>query len=73
MLENKKVNKKRSYAEQELRKVLVGYGKSSYNAEVLVRNIDKAISNEKTFCEDPEKMENNLGSNIGLLIEEIRK
>ena len=73
LLKNEKVSKKKCFAEQELKKLLVGYEKSSYNAEELVRNIDKAIVNEKKFCEDPEGLENKIGSNIGLLIEELRK
>lgn len=73
LLANKKVTTKQTYAEHELRKILSGYKKFSYNAEQLVRNIDKAITNEKNFCEDIDQLENNVGSNLGLLIEEMRE
>ncbi|WP_411338464.1 RloB family protein [Enterocloster lavalensis] len=72
LLDNPKVTTKRRYAEQELRRIWPGYKKNSYKAEVLVRNIDKAISNEKKFCEDIAKLEDSIGSNIGILIEEMR-
>ncbi len=49
------------------------YKKACYDAKSLVINIDKAIENEKNFCEDIEKLENRLGSNVGKLIVEMRK
>lgn len=73
LLANNKVRKDQTYAEHELRKIFRGYKKSSYSAEQLVRNIDKAITNEKNFCEDVEQLKSNIGSNVGLLIEEMRK
>jgi hypothetical protein len=72
LLENPKVTAKRRYAEQELRKIWPGYNKSSYRAEELVINIDKAIENEKQFCEDIELLENSVGSNLGRLIVNLR-
>lgn len=72
LLSNPKVTSKRRYVEQELRRIWPGYKKSSYKAEALVKNIDKAIANEKEFCEDVVKLENSLGSNIGKLIEIMR-
>lgn len=72
VLSNPKVTTKRRYVEQELRRVWPGYKKSSYKAEKLIRNIDKAINNEKKFCEDIVKLENSIGSNIGKLIESLR-
>lgn len=73
LLENPKANTKRRYTEQELRRIFPGYAKAKYNAETLVRNIDKAIENEKLFCEDEELLEHTVGSNVGLLIEEMRR
>lgn len=35
--------------------------------------IGLAIKNEEKFCEDIEKLKENVGSNIGLLISEMRK
>lgn len=72
LLENPKVTAKRRYVEQELRKLWSGYQKSSYKAKELVKNIDKAINNEKKFCEDIVKLENFIGSNIGKLIMNMR-
>ena len=73
LLNNSKVTAKRRYAENELRKIWPGYNKSSYHSEKLVKNIDKAIENEKKFCEDIEKLENSVGSNIGRLVQKMRQ
>jgi len=73
MLLNPKVTAKRRYTEEELRKVFPNYKKTRYDAEYLVNSIDKAIENEKKFCEDIEGLENSLGSNVGKLIDEMRK
>lgn len=72
LLENQKVTAKRRYAEQELRRIWPAYTKSSYPAPKLVKNIDRAIENEKKFCEDIVLLENTVGSNLGKLIEEMR-
>lgn len=73
LLGNKKGKGNRTYSENELRNILPKYKKSSYDAHTLVKDIDKAIENEKKFCEDIVQLECNAGSNIGLLIEEMRK
>ena len=73
LLNNFKVTAKRRYAENELRKIWPGYNKSSYHSEKLVKNIDKAIENEKKFCEDIEQLENSVGSNIGRLVQKMRQ
>lgn len=73
LLENRKVTSKRRYAENELRRIFAKYKKSSYDAHILVKSVDKAIENEKKFCEDIEQLECNVGSNLGLLIKEMRK
>ncbi len=72
LLENPKITAKRRYAEQELRRIYPRYDKSAYDAEELVKNIDKAIQNEKVFCEDILGLESSVGSNIGRLIENMR-
>ena len=72
LLENKKGAGKRSFTENELRKLMPGYKKSKYNVDILLSKIDMAIKNEKKFCEDEEKLECTLGSRVGLLIEEMR-
>lgn len=73
LLNNPKVTAKRRYAENELRRIYPGYSKTGYHAEPFVRDIDKAIENEKEFCEDIEELEASVGSNIGKLICEMRK
>ena len=73
LLENSKVITKRRYTEQELRKLLPNYRKSKYDTKTLIGRIDKAIENEKEFCENVELLEHTVGSNIGLLIEEMRQ
>lgn len=71
LLENPKVSARRRYTEQELRNLLPGYSKSRYSIEPLMKNIGKAMKNEKSFCEDEEKLENTVGSRVGLLMEEL--
>ncbi len=70
--ENPRVTSKRRYAEQELRRIYPKYKKSSYQAEELVQNIDKAIQNEREFYEDIMGLENSVGSNIGKLVQKMR-
>jgi len=72
LLENPKVTAKRRYAEQELRRIWPGYEKSTYKAMEIVKHIDKAIENEKEFCEDVVLLKNKVGSNLGNLIKEMK-
>lgn len=72
--ENKRVNtrkKSRKYAEKKLSEI-IGYDKSSLNFSDFVDKIDKAIDREKKYCENLEGLENNVGTNVGLLIENMR-
>ena len=46
------------------------YSKTNFDANSLVLNIHKAIENEKKYCENEEELKYNLGSNIGLLVNE---
>lgn len=73
LLENPKVTAKRRYAEDELRKISPGYRKNKYDAGKFMQRIDRAIENEKGFCEDLEGLEHSVGSNLGKLIEVMRK
>ena len=41
--------------------------------EDVLKKIDIAIENEKKFCEDINELEHTVGSNIGVLIEEMRR
>lgn len=71
-LENKKDEEKCTYAEIELRNICPSYTKSSYCAKEFINKIDNAVENEKFYCEDIIQLKNSLGSNIGLLITELR-
>ncbi len=73
LLENCQVNAKYKYAEYELQKRISGFKKSKYDASSLVKNIDIAIANEKIFSEDIKELKSKVGSNIGALIQEMRK
>ncbi len=72
LLENPYISSDKRYTEYELRNIFTGYEKVNYDAEFLVRNIDKAVKNEALFCEDIEMLENQIGSNLGRLFEELR-
>lgn len=73
LLENPKVTAKRRYTEHALRRLLPGYSKDKYNVDILMEKVDGAVKNEERFCEDIERLESELGSNIGLLIKDISK
>lgn len=72
LLDNPFVTKRYRYTEHELRKLLRGYKKSRYKAIDLVGRIDVAIANEKFYCEDIVELKNEVGSNVGLLVTELR-
>ena len=72
LLENKRASSKVRYVESELKKYFP-HNKNKYNAELLIEKIDLAIENEKRFCEDIEELKDKLGSNIGLLIKELKE
>lgn len=70
--ENTNVTNKMKYTESELRKRLKGYNKNRYNAAFLISQLDTAIENEKKYCENVNELKNNIGCNIGLLINDIK-
>ena len=72
LLENKRASSKVRFVESELKKYFP-YNKNKYNAELLIKKIDLAIENEKRFCEDIEELKDELGSNVGLLIQELKE
>jgi len=61
------------YLEHVLSAVLGSYRKESIHFERFLPLIDRAIKNEKEFCEDIDGLEAALGSNVGILLEELRK
>ncbi len=72
LFENKKVTKKKRFLEKELSRLVGGYNKSNIKEEfVTEENIKRALGQEKFFENDLEKIIDNLGSNVGNLINEI--
>lgn len=72
LLANNKISSKKRFVEGELRKCLGCYSKNKYNASDLMVRIPQAIQNEKSFCETLPELKDQLGCNIGLLIEEMK-
>lgn len=70
LLENPKITKNKNYTEVELNK-LMKFKKNKYDADSLVKNLPKAITNEKNYCEDLNSLENTVGSNLGKLFDSI--
>lgn len=48
------------------------YKKNKFDVKYLMSKVDDAIENEKQYCEDVIDLKNNIGSNIGKLITELR-
>lgn len=69
---NRKITEKHNYAEVELRKLVPGYRKNNIQFPVFHRRIDHAIRNEKSFPEELSALKDNIGSNVGQLITELR-
>ena len=60
--------------EKELAGKLEGsYNKSNLKFEQFKANIKNAIENEKLYEVDIEKLENNIGTRVGLIIEKMIK
>lgn len=72
MFENEKINSKKRYLEQQLY-AICKYRKTNLDFQKFEPFINDAIKNEKNFCEDIEQLKNNLGSNVGLLVQNIIK
>jgi len=72
LLNNEKVNKNRRYLEQALSIEFKGYRKENIRFEKFLPFIQNAIENEKHFCEDIDELEYKLGTNIGILIKELK-
>ncbi len=77
LLKNERINpdSKSSirFVSNELRKCLGNYKKNKFDAGLLLENIDTAIKNETNYCETLPNLKNQLGSNIGIFIEKLRK
>ena len=56
-----------------LKREFDGYNKSKLKTQPFMQVIETAIANEKLFTEDIDALKNDMGSNIGLLITEMRR
>ena len=72
LLENPQVTAKRKYTEHELRKLLPGYSKGKYHADILIKNLSRALYNAEKFCQNGELLVSEIGTNIGKLIKLLR-
>lgn len=61
------------YIESLLKQEFDGYNKSKLKTQPLMQAIDTAIANEKMFTECVDALKNDMGSNVGLLIQEMRR
>lgn len=61
------------HIESLLKQEFDGYNKSKLKTQPFMQAIDTAIANEKTFTENVDALKNDMGSNIGLLIQEMRR
>lgn len=61
------------HVEKLLKQEFGGYNKSKPKTEQFMQAIDTAITNEKSLAEDVDALKNEMGSNVGLLIEEMRR
>ncbi|UUX91229.1 RloB family protein [Methanoplanus endosymbiosus] len=73
MYENRKINRNKCFLEAEVKKELPEYRKNNLPFERLIDKVEDAIINEHLFCENPDELEFNLGSNVGLLLTELKK
>lgn len=78
LLENGMATSTMNYAEHELRRKLREAGgpnfkKGGYNPSWFMERISMAIANERMYCEDEAGLEHNIGSRVGILLEEMMK
>lgn len=72
MLKNEKVNKRKRYLEKRLHDIC-GYTKGKFDFKKFEPNIINAIEREKNYEEDVIKIKDNLGTNVGVLVDKIIK
>lgn len=73
LLENKRISSNKKYIDDLLSQKLIGYKKNALNFDIIKDNIDLAIEQEKEFCQDIRKLKHECGTNIGLLIIQMRE
>lgn len=62
-----------TYLKTELKKYLPHYSKCHIEFDELLPNIEKAVQNEKQYCENLDGLKEKLGTNIGCLITELMR
>ena len=72
MFENPKVNNSRRYLEKRLHDICK-YTKRRFSFEPFEKNIYEAILRERNYEENVHKLKNNLGTNVGKLVEKMIK
>lgn len=70
LLDNPKINSSRRYIEKRLHDICK-YTKTKFSFEQFENNIQDAILREASYEEDIKKLKNNLGTNVGKLVEQI--
>lgn len=70
MYNNEKVNSKRRYLEKRLHDIC-GYTKKRVDFKRFEPNIMKAVEREKNYEENIKKLKDNLGTNVGVLVNKI--
>lgn len=73
MIENKKVSSSHSMVSKLISELSGVNPKRNVNFSYIKENINLAIEQEKLLVQDAKKMFNDIGSNIGLLIEKMKK
>ncbi|EOR20427.1 RloB family protein [Clostridium sartagoforme] len=71
LLENRRTGKKR-YLERRLSDAFEGYRKDYIKFDRFLPKLDIAIEQEKQFCEDLIGLKTELGSNVGILISQLK-
>lgn len=72
LLENKKVNKNKRFLEIQLSNIF-SCNKRNIDFNKFKNRIKIAITNEKEFCENISELKDKLGSNVGVLLNEMMK
>ncbi len=62
-----------NFTEKELRKIVPEFEKNNLDFYPFLTRIDLAIENAKHFEQSIDKLKYNIGSNVGLLIDELRE
>lgn len=73
LIRNKKISKSgKRYIEKKLN-AICGYRKNSLNFDYFKPGIKKAIAREQELTEDVDKLKNELGTNVGILVDKMIK